>query len=273
MFQSCLPALQVETPMGTDDDMKSMGKCMMCCGFCYFPHGHHVRRASPTRVVHPVDPPKPVASDCKATESDACPMPTFTKPRPSGCQTTVKKAVSVKGLNSMIREGRRSKRLGNLIRASSNNVMIFGNLGNVKRKKNSDILGDVFDYLPKTAEELSEEANANVKSAKGSEALSKEQLERLEAERLKDQLESLDADGLKEKGNEEYKNGRYAEAVALYERAIAKDQERASYWSNKAAALISLGRLLEAVADCKTAVRIDPTYYRAHYRLGTLYLR
>ncbi|PKA48883.1 Inactive TPR repeat-containing thioredoxin TTL3 [Apostasia shenzhenica] len=83
----------------------------------------------------------------------------------------------------------------------------------------------------------------------------------------------LDPEELKEMGNEEYNNGRYAEAVALYERAILIDPEKASYWSNKAAALIGLGRLFDAVQEVKEAVRIDPHYLRAHQRLATLYLR
>ncbi|VAI49234.1 unnamed protein product [Triticum turgidum subsp. durum] len=74
-------------------------------------------------------------------------------------------------------------------------------------------------------------------------------------------------------GNEEYREGHYAEAVALYDQAIIMDPTRPAYWSNKAAALAALGRLVEAVADCKEAVRIDPSYGRAHHRLGGLYLR
>ncbi|KAJ4761552.1 TPR repeat-containing thioredoxin TTL4 [Rhynchospora pubera] len=78
---------------------------------------------------------------------------------------------------------------------------------------------------------------------------------------------------LKEMGNEEYKQGRYAEALALYDRAIVMDPKKAAYWSNKAAALTGLGQLLEAVMECKEAVRIDPSYHRAHHRLANLYLR
>lgn len=135
--------------------------------------------------------------------------------------------------------------------------MLFGNLGNVQGMRGSDFIHDVLDYLPKTARELKEEADANKKAA---------------AE-IGAEVERLDAEGLKEMGNEEYKNGRYAEAVALYEKAIAKDPTRASYRSNKAAALLGLGQLLEAVGDCRAAVRIDSSYCRAHHRLAALYLR
>ena len=183
-----------------------------------------------------------------------------------------------------------------MIRASSNNVMLFGYLGNVKGKKSIDTGNDVLDYLPKTAKELSEGASANKRAEEENEAVPKgltaeENVEVVVPKELsaeanaskvaakecvvasQGQLERLDAETLKEMGNEEYKNGRYVEAAALYERAIFKDPRKASYWSNKSAALLGLGKLLEAVGDCRAAVRIDPLYCRAHYRLATLYLR
>ncbi|KAF3784164.1 Inactive TPR repeat-containing thioredoxin [Nymphaea thermarum] len=83
----------------------------------------------------------------------------------------------------------------------------------------------------------------------------------------------LNPEELKEAGNEEYKNGRFAEALALYDRAIVLDPTCASYHSNKSAALIGLGRLLDAVSECKEAIRLEPTYTRAHHRLATLYFR
>lgn len=51
------------------------------------------------------------------------------------------------------------------------------------------------------------------------------------------------------------------------------DPSKASYYSNKSAALIGLGRLIEAVFDCRVAIRINPMYQRAHQRLAKLYLR
>lgn len=74
-------------------------------------------------------------------------------------------------------------------------------------------------------------------------------------------------------GNEKYKQGRCEEALAFYDRAIALDSSKATYRSNKSAALIGLGRLTEAVAECKEAIRLDPSYQRAHHRLATLYVR
>ncbi|ERM94172.1 hypothetical protein AMTR_s00010p00179080 [Amborella trichopoda] len=78
-----------------------------------------------------------------------------------------------------------------------------------------------------------------------------------------------DPEELKNMGNKEYKKGRFAEALVLYETAIALDPDRSSYRSNKGAALMGLGRLLEAVDECREAVRLDPSYARAHHRLAT----
>ncbi|KAK6150413.1 hypothetical protein DH2020_015345 [Rehmannia glutinosa] len=83
----------------------------------------------------------------------------------------------------------------------------------------------------------------------------------------------MDPEQLKILGNEDYKNGRFAEALALYDAAISIDPNKASYRSNKSAALVALGKLLEAAFECREAIRIDPFYQRAHNRLATIYVR
>ncbi|MCD9645048.1 hypothetical protein HAX54_033701 [Datura stramonium] len=85
--------------------------------------------------------------------------------------------------------------------------------------------------------------------------------------------EKLDPDVLKSIGNEKYRQGKLEEALALYDQAIAIDSRNASYYSNKSAALMSLGRVIEAVVTCREAIRLDPCYHNAHYRLARLYLR
>lgn len=122
----------------------------------------------------------------------------------------------------------------------------------------------MLDYLPKTAKEM-ESATGRGRSCRDETEVPVSMCRALS--------KRLSPEKLKEMGNEEYKNGRYAEAVTLYDRAILIDSEKASYWSNKAAALIGLGCFLEALQECKEAIRIDPYYFRAHHRLATLYLR
>ncbi|XP_060171306.1 inactive TPR repeat-containing thioredoxin TTL3-like [Lycium barbarum] len=83
----------------------------------------------------------------------------------------------------------------------------------------------------------------------------------------------LDPDVLKTIGNEKYRRGKFEEALALYNQAIAIDSRNACYYSNKSAALMSLGRLIEAVVACREAIQLYPSYHNAHCRLARLYLR
>ncbi|XWS44563.1 hypothetical protein CRYUN_Cryun15aG0057200 [Craigia yunnanensis] len=82
-----------------------------------------------------------------------------------------------------------------------------------------------------------------------------------------------DPEEMKRAGNEMYKRGNFAEALALYDKAISISPENAAFRSNRAAALTAVGRLAEAVRECEEAVRLDPGYGRAHQRLSSLYIR
>ncbi|XP_027340864.1 TPR repeat-containing thioredoxin TTL1 [Abrus precatorius] len=92
-------------------------------------------------------------------------------------------------------------------------------------------------------------------------------------ETVKRGVQSVDPEELKRAGNEHYKRGHFADALSLYDRAIAMSPASAAYRSNRAAALTGLGRLAEAVRECEEAVRLDPNYGRAHQRLASLFLR
>uniref|UniRef100_A0A803PTN9 Uncharacterized protein n=1 Tax=Cannabis sativa TaxID=3483 RepID=A0A803PTN9_CANSA len=150
-----------------------------------------------------------------------------------------KESITISGeLESMIIDHQKNKGSSTLVRASSSNVMLFGNLGNLRQQQ--------------------QQPNGEpVPSGSLCRAISTR----------------MDPETLKIMGNEDYKNGRFAEALALYDAAISIDPNKASYRSNKSAALTALGRLLEAVLECREALRIEPHYHRAHLRLATLYLR
>ncbi|KAK7401779.1 hypothetical protein VNO78_13540 [Psophocarpus tetragonolobus] len=94
-----------------------------------------------------------------------------------------------------------------------------------------------------------------------------------EAVRRVGHLQGVDPEELKRAGNECYKRGNFADALSLYDRAIAMSPASVAYRSNRAAALTGLGRLGEAVRECEDAVRLDPNYGRAHQRLASLFLR
>ncbi|KAL8512221.1 hypothetical protein ACS0TY_018611 [Phlomoides rotata] len=81
-----------------------------------------------------------------------------------------------------------------------------------------------------------------------------------------------DPEELKRMGNDNYRKGQFAEALSLYDKAIAISPGNAAYHYNRSAALMGLNRLVEAVRECEEAIRLDPSYVRAHHRLGSLHL-
>ncbi|CAL0333145.1 unnamed protein product [Lupinus luteus] len=186
-----------------------------------------------------------------------------------------REAVGISGeLESMIVDHQKNKGSSNLVRASSSNVMLYGNLGNLRQggqntsphnaKENYYNIGNVGGYRNNnnTMDNVGYKSKEVVKP-------SKEQLGSL----CRALSTRMDPEKLKIMGNEDYKNGRFAEALALYDAAIAIDPNKASYRSNRSAALTALGRLLEAVFECREAITIDSHYHRAHHRLGNLYFR
>lgn len=188
-----------------------------------------------------------------------------------------KEAVGISGeLESMITDHQKVKGSSTLVRASSSNVMLFGNLGNLRQPdgKYSNYGGNnMLDHLPQSANEQNRSSQSkrgnndySYGGNKSSEAAAPASLCRAISTRM-------DPETLKIMGNEDYKNGRFTEALALYDAAISIDPNKASYRSNKSAALTALGRILDAVFECREAIRIEPHYQRAHNRLATLYVR
>ncbi|GMH24208.1 hypothetical protein Nepgr_026051 [Nepenthes gracilis] len=179
-------------------------------------------------------------------------------------------------LESMISEHQSSNGgNANLVRASSGNVMLYGHLGNLRQPGTNAYSNTNSSW--RAGREASQMAVSN-NGAKYANSVTgnvvKTQNENEEGNPLCRALSCrMDPEDLKILGNEDYKNGRFAEALALYERAIDLDPTKASYRSNKSAALTALGRLLEAVFECREAIRIEPQYHRAHHRLANLYLR
>ncbi|KAJ8769604.1 hypothetical protein K2173_005207 [Erythroxylum novogranatense] len=183
-----------------------------------------------------------------------------------------KEAIGISGeLESMLAERQKFKGNGsNLVRASSSNFMLCGNLGNLGQPGGGNTNSyDVLDNLAKTKEK-----NINPNRVMGSVMKNEEKPSADQSGSLCRALSTrMDPEQLKIMGNEDYKNGNFAEALAFYDAAIALDPNKASYRSNKSAALTALGKLLEAVFECREAIRIEPRYQRSHQRLANLYLR
>ncbi|KAL3514112.1 hypothetical protein ACH5RR_026829 [Cinchona calisaya] len=152
---------------------------------------------------------------------------------------------------------------GHLYRASTGSVMLAGHLGNLKQQKQDKTMSN------STNTKTVQKGNHSGKFASMGNIL-KKPTERNHSSGL---MNKMDPEVLKYLGNERYKAGKYEEALESYNQAIAIDPSNASFYSNKSAALMSLGHLIGAVFECQEAIRLDPSYHNAHYRLARLYIR
>ncbi|XP_078049481.1 small glutamine-rich tetratricopeptide repeat-containing protein beta isoform X2 [Augochlora pura] len=83
--------------------------------------------------------------------------------------------------------------------------------------------------------------------------------------------DKAEAERLKKEGNVYMKAEKHHEAIASYTRAIELNGTNAVYYCNRAAAYSKIGFHERAISDCKAALAIDPTYSKAHGRLGLAY--
>ncbi|XP_039042473.1 inactive TPR repeat-containing thioredoxin TTL3-like [Hibiscus syriacus] len=144
----------------------------------------------------------------------------------------------------MIEDYQKVKGRGTLVQASSGNFMMYGHLGNLRQPA----IGG--NKKEEEFEEIGEPGSL-------CRALSKR----------------MSPETLKFLGDEEFKRGKFGEALNLYEAAIAIEPFKASYRTDRSAGLEGSGRFLEALFECKEAIRLEPRYLRAHHRLASLYIR
>jgi len=79
---------------------------------------------------------------------------------------------------------------------------------------------------------------------------------------------SLSAADLKEQGNNYFLAHRYEEAVSCYNKAIIKNSQIPTYFTNRALCYLHLKQWEKAVQDCRKAMELDRRSVKAHFYLG-----
>ncbi|XP_065191221.1 dnaJ homolog subfamily C member 7-like [Sycon ciliatum] len=77
---------------------------------------------------------------------------------------------------------------------------------------------------------------------------------------------------LKERGNEEYKAGRYGPAVELYTQAIQLAPDHAPFYGNRSAAYLMLDKFQQALDDTQHALRLDSKFVKCHMRAAKCFI-
>ncbi|KAL4426110.1 hypothetical protein ABPG77_002696 [Micractinium sp. CCAP 211/92] len=74
------------------------------------------------------------------------------------------------------------------------------------------------------------------------------------------------AEDFKDKGNIEYRAGRFLKAAALYTQGLKADPTNAVLYSNRSAALLALAKTTKAVADAEECIRLRPDWDKGYFR-------
>ncbi|KAI9144276.1 stress-induced-phosphoprotein 1-like protein [Paraphysoderma sedebokerense] len=95
--------------------------------------------------------------------------------------------------------------------------------------------------------------------------------EKLKAQKEKEAYHSPElSDQARERGNQLFKEQKYADAVKEYEEAIKRNENDAKNYSNRAACFHKLGAIPDALKDCETAIKLDPNFVKAYIRKAAI---
>ena len=82
------------------------------------------------------------------------------------------------------------------------------------------------------------------------------------------ELEAKKANEYKEMGNEAFRKGQFPKAVEWYTSALMVKDDQATLYTNRAQALIKIGKFYDASHDCRKAIKLKPDFIKAYIHLS-----
>ena len=83
-----------------------------------------------------------------------------------------------------------------------------------------------------------------------------------------EELESKKVLEYKEQGNEAFRNGQFKKAVEWYTSAILINDANPVLFTNRAQALLKIGKALDASHDCRQAIKLKADFIKAYIHLA-----
>lgn len=80
------------------------------------------------------------------------------------------------------------------------------------------------------------------------------------------------AEEAKVAGNKLLGEFNYKQAAQKYTEAIGLNPQNHVYYANRAAAYANLEKYSDVISDCQRSIQIEPSYCKAHYRMGCAFL-
>lgn len=84
---------------------------------------------------------------------------------------------------------------------------------------------------------------------------------------MESRVANLEAEALKEQGNQLFKLSDFDKAIDCFTKAIEIDSSNAKYFLNRSLCYGSQGDWSRSGEDARKALRLDPKYSKAHFRL------
>ena len=117
--------------------------------------------------------------------------------------------------------------------------------------------------------------NSSLSEHRNPDILKKKQLieKEIKEKKLLEQLDPVAAEKSKSLGNEAYKKGDFPTAMKHYNESAIQNPSDSKLFRNRAACYSKLMAFPDALKDCESSIKLDPTFVKAYVQKGSVLVR
>lgn len=127
-------------------------------------------------------------------------------------------------------------------------------------------------YKQKDLDKALKYINSSLSEHRNPDILKKKQLieKEIKEKKLLEQLDPVAAEKNKALGNEAYKKGDFPTAMKYYNESAIQNPSDSKLFRNRAACYSKLMAFPDALKDCETSIKLDPTFVKAYVQKGSV---